>query len=42
MPKRPAVWRIFIDGFYALYTPALLERYQLYAESEWFWLYKRK
>jgi len=42
MPKRPAVLRVFIDGFYALYTPALLERYQLYAESEWFWLYKRK
>lgn len=42
MPKRPAVLRFFIDGFYALYTPALLERFQLYAESDWFWLYKRK
>lgn len=42
MPKRPAQRRFFIDGFYALYTPALLERYQLCAESDWFWLYKRK
>ncbi len=42
LPKRPAQMRVFIDGFYALYIPALLERYQLYAESDWFWLYKRK
>ena len=42
MPKRPAQMPHYIDGFYALYTPALLERYQLYAESDWFWLYKRK
>jgi hypothetical protein len=42
MPKRPAQMRCFIDGFYALYTPALLERYQLCAESDWFWLYKQK
>jgi hypothetical protein len=42
MPKHPAQIPVFIDGFYALYIPALLERYQLYAESDWFWLYKRK
>jgi len=42
VPKRPAVMRYFIDGFYALYIPALRDRYQLYAESDWFWLYKRK
>ena len=42
MPKRPAQIHFFIDRFYALYTPALLERYRLYAESDWFWLYKRK
>ena len=42
MPKHPAQIPGFIDGFYALYTPALLERFQLYAESDWFWLYKRK
>jgi len=42
MPKHPAQSPSFIDGFYTLYTPALIERYQLYAESDWFWLYKRK
>jgi hypothetical protein len=42
MPKHPAQMPCFIDGFYALYTPALLKRCQLYAESDWFWLYKRK
>jgi hypothetical protein len=42
MPKRPAQMRFFIDRFYELYTPALLERYQLCAESDWFWLYKQK
>ena len=42
MPKRPAQQRFFIDEFYALYQPALLVRYQLCAESDWFWLYKRK
>jgi hypothetical protein len=42
MPKRPAQMRSFIDGFYKLFTPALVERYELYAESDWFWLYKRK
>ena len=42
IPKRPAQARFFIDEFYALYRPHLLERYQLYAESDWFWLYKRK
>jgi hypothetical protein len=42
LPKHPAQSPYFIDGFYALYVPALLERYQLHAESDWFWLYKRK
>jgi hypothetical protein len=42
LPKRPAQMRSFIDGFYKLYTPALIDRYQLCAESDWFWLYKRK
>jgi hypothetical protein len=42
MPKHPSHHPFYIDGFYALYKPALLERYQLYAESDWFWLYKRK
>ncbi len=42
LPKHPAQLPCFIDEFYALYIPALLERYQLYAESGWFWLYKQK
>lgn len=41
-PKHPAQMPHYIDGFYALYTPELLERYRLHAESDWFWLYKRK
>jgi hypothetical protein len=42
LPKHPAQMHSFIGGFYELFTPALNDRYQLYAESEWFWLYKRK
>lgn len=42
MPKRPAQMQSFIDGFYELFLPALTDRYQLFEESDWFWLYKRK
>ncbi len=42
VPKHPAQIPVYIDGFYNLYIPALLERYKLVSESDWFWLYKRK
>jgi hypothetical protein len=42
MPKRPAANRNYLDGFYAIYFPAMLERFQLAAQSDWFDLYKRK
>lgn len=42
MPKHPSHAPFYIDGFHALFKPALLDRYQLNAESDWFWLYKQK
>jgi hypothetical protein len=42
MPKRPAISPRYGDGFYAIYFPAMLERFQLAAQSEWFDLYRRK
>jgi hypothetical protein len=42
VPKRPADLREHLDGFYAIYFPALTERFSLAAQSDWWWLYKRK
>ena len=42
MPKRPAGNPKYNDGFYAIYFPAMLERFHLAAQSDWFDLYKRK
>jgi hypothetical protein len=42
LPKRPAQMPSYIDGFYKIYVPALQQRFRLAAESDWFWLYKRK
>ena len=42
LPKHPAQSHCFSAGFYELYIPVLIERFQLYAESDLFWLYKRK
>jgi hypothetical protein len=42
VPKHPAQISTFIDGFYELYMPAMLNRFRLYTESNWFRLYKRK
>jgi hypothetical protein len=42
IPKRPAGNPKHNEGFYAIYFPAMLERFQLAAQSEWFDLYKRK
>jgi hypothetical protein len=42
IPKRRAEIPRYMDGFYAIYFPAMLERFQLAAQSDWFDLYKRK
>jgi hypothetical protein len=42
LPKHPAQQRRFIDPFYDLYIPALLDRYQLTAESVDWRLFRRK
>jgi hypothetical protein len=42
LPKQPAQQHRFIDPFYALYVPALLERYQLEAEDARWRLFRRK
>lgn len=41
LPKQPAMAPYFIDGFYAIYLPALYQRYRLAAESTRWSLYKR-
>jgi len=42
MPKRPAANPRYLEGFYAIYFPAMLERFRLAAHSDWWDLYKRK
>jgi hypothetical protein len=42
LPKHPAQSPEYIDGFNEIYLPAMLERYQLAAESGNWRLYKRK
>jgi hypothetical protein len=42
VPKRPAQNTKYLDGLYAIYSPALAERYRLVAETDWWRLYKRK
>jgi len=42
VPRRPAQTPLYIDEFYRIYFPALAERFQLAAESDWWRLYKRR
>lgn len=42
VPKRPASPGVYFDGFYRIYEPALHDRYRLAAESDMWYLYKRK
>ena len=42
VPKRPAQVHELLDGFYAIYFPVLTQRFSLAAQSDWWWLYKRK
>jgi hypothetical protein len=42
VPKRPASPSIFYDGFFKIYENALHQRYSLVAESDYWYLYRRK
>ena len=42
VPKRPSADEMYWVGFYKLYEPALLRRYALAAESDWWYLLRRK
>ena len=42
VPKRPALPEVFFDGFYRIYEPGLRDRFRLVAESNLWYLYKRK
>ena len=42
VPKRPASSRIYFDLLYRIYEPALHDRFRLAAESDMWYLYKRK
>ena len=42
VPKKPALEPLLYDGYLRIYQPALLERYNLTAETASWWMYKRK
>jgi hypothetical protein len=42
VPKRPALPGVYFDGFYRIYEPGLRDRFRLVAESDLWYLYKRK
>jgi hypothetical protein len=42
IPKHPAMIPLYGERFYETYVPEVKRRYQLEAESDWFWLYKQK
>jgi len=42
VPKRPALPGVYFDGFYRIYEPGLHDRFRLVAESDIWYLYKRK
>ena len=42
VPKRPSADDIYWVGFYHIYEPALLRRFSLAAESDWWYLFRRK
>lgn len=41
VPKRPSADDIYWVGFYQIYEPALLRRFSLAAESDWWYLFRR-
>ena len=42
VPKRPASPGLYFNGFYRIYEPALRDRFRLAAESDMWYLYRRK
>ena len=42
VPKRPALPEVYFDGFYGIYEPGLRDRFRLVAESNMWYLYRRK
>ena len=42
VPKRPALPEVYFDGFYRIYEPGMRDRFRLVAESDMWYLYKRK
>jgi len=42
VPKKPALPEEYFDGFYRIYEPGLRERFRLAAESDMWYLYRRK
>lgn len=42
VPKHPAEVAIFYDDFRRAYEPGLRQRYALAAETDWWWMYRRK
>jgi hypothetical protein len=42
VPKRPALDDIYYTDFYKAYEPGLRQRYNLAAETSWWWMYRRK
>jgi len=42
VPKRPASPGVFYDGFYGIYEPGLRDRFRLAAESDLWYLYRRR
>lgn len=42
VPKHPALDEHYYRGFLLAYMPGILQRYSLVAESDWWWMYRRK
>lgn len=42
VPKRPALPEVYFDGFYRIYEPGLRAHFRLVAESNMWYLYRRK
>jgi hypothetical protein len=42
VPKHPALDDMYYVDFYKAYEPGLKQRYNLAAESSWWWMYRRK
>ena len=41
IPKRPAIARIYFDGYVPAYRADIDRMFHLVAESDWWWMYRR-